>query len=65
MTSPHRLRPVAEIHVPAPQPDIDYPFRGLGRSITFHGLRALLGAADIHKAGDVRAGLAAPDELTP
>ena len=57
-------RPLSEIHVPPPQPDLDYAFRAHGRSITFRGLRALLGAADIHKAGDARAGLAAPDELT-
>ena len=62
--APHLLRPINEIHVPEPQPDIDYPFRALGRSITFRGLKALLGAADLHKAGDVRAGLAAADELT-
>jgi ethanolamine ammonia-lyase large subunit len=58
------LTPIAEIHVPDPVPDIDYPCRALGRSITFRGLPALLGAADIHKAGDARAGLAAVDELT-
>lgn len=62
--APAALRPLAEIHVPAPRPDLDYPFRGLGRSITFRGLKALLGAADLHKAGDARAGLAAPDEPT-
>ncbi|HWO20690.1 MAG TPA: ethanolamine ammonia-lyase subunit EutB [Kofleriaceae bacterium] len=64
MASPAELRPLAEIHVPAPRPDVDYPFRGLGRSITFRGLPSLLGAADLHKAGDARAGLAAPDEPT-
>jgi len=63
MTSPHPLRPLSEIQVPAPQPDLDYPFHAHGRSITFRGLKALLGAADIHKAGDARAGLAAADEL--
>lgn len=57
-------RPLSEIHVPDPQPEIDYAFRAHGRAITFRGLKALLGAADIHKAGDARAGLAAPDELT-
>jgi ethanolamine ammonia-lyase large subunit len=57
-------RPLSDIHVPDPQPDLDYAFRDHGRSITFRGLKALLGAADIHKAGDARAGLAAPDELT-
>jgi ethanolamine ammonia-lyase large subunit len=63
MTSPHPLRPLSEIPVPALQPDLDYPFHAHGRSITFRGLKALLGAADIHKAGDARAGLAAADEL--
>lgn len=63
MTPTHALRPLAEIHVPPPQPDMEYPFRGLGRSISFRGLKALLGAADVHKAGDARAGLAAPNEF--
>jgi ethanolamine ammonia-lyase large subunit len=63
MTSTHALRPLAEIHVPPPQPDMEYPFRGLGRSISFRGLKALLGAADVHKAGDARAGLAALNEF--
>lgn len=58
------MRPLSEIHVPEPRPDIDYELGAHGRSITFRGLKALLGAADIHKAGDARAGLAAPDELT-
>ena len=63
MTATHALRPLAEIHVPPPQPDMEYPFRGLGRSVSFRGLKALLGAADVHKTGDVRAGLAASNEF--
>src|SRR4051812_45100093 len=57
------LIPLADIHVPAPRPEADYPFSALGRSISFRGLKALLGAADISKAGDRHAGLAAHDEF--
>jgi ethanolamine ammonia-lyase large subunit len=57
-----RLTPLAAIAVPAPRPDEGYTGRYLERSVTFHGLKALLGAADFSKAGDRHAGLAARGE---
>src|SRR5208283_693926 len=50
--------------VPDPRPDQAYAGNFFGRKITFHGLKALLGAADFSKAGDRNAGLAAADETT-
>ena len=58
------LTPLAEIHVPDPQPDAEYRTSLLGKSFSFAGLKSLLGAADASKAGDRVAGLASPDELT-
>ncbi len=58
------LKPLTDIPVPSPQPDEVHIFRQSGITRTFHGLKALLGAADISKAGDRHAGLAAPDEIT-
>jgi ethanolamine ammonia-lyase large subunit len=57
------LTPLASIPVPAPRPDETYTHHALGRTYTFRGLKALLGAADISKAGDRRAGLAAASEI--
>lgn len=57
------LTPLAEIHVPEPQPECDYAMQGLGREICFHGLKRLLAAADFSKAGDRHAGLAAESEV--
>ncbi len=57
------LTPLSEIDVPAPQPDETYAIRLLDRDFSFTGLKALLGAADLSKAGDRLAGLAAPDEV--
>ncbi|AQS83817.1 MAG: ethanolamine ammonia-lyase subunit EutB [Acetobacter aceti] len=55
---------LAEIPVPAPLPDEDYTISLMDRAFTFHGLKALLGAADISKAGDRMAALTAADEMT-
>lgn len=58
------LKPLPDIVVPDPRPDEIYATTVLDRSFTFKGLKALLGAADVSKAGDRVAGLAAPDEVT-
>src|SRR3954451_7368764 len=57
------LKPLADIHLPPPQPERDYCVRVGGRDFHFPGLKALLGAADCSKAGDRNAHLAAADEL--
>jgi ethanolamine ammonia-lyase large subunit len=57
------LTPLGDIRVPAPAADEVYATRVLDRDFSFHGLKALLGAADCSKAGDRNAGLAATDEL--
>jgi ethanolamine ammonia-lyase large subunit len=56
------LRPLADIPVPAPKPDVTYTGRAFDRDVTFHGLKKLLAAADVSKAGDRHAGLAAKTE---
>jgi ethanolamine ammonia-lyase large subunit len=58
-----RLTPLDEIEVPAPPPDEVYRETVLGDEFTFHGLKRLLSAADISKAGDRGAGLAADSEV--
>jgi ethanolamine ammonia-lyase large subunit len=58
-----RLTPLSEIAVPPPRPDETYATRIVDRTISFTGLKALLGAADVAKAGDRLAGLAACDEV--
>ncbi len=58
------LTDLAKIPVPTPRPPETYRGNFFGREISFHGLKALLGAADFTKAGDRNAGLAAPDEIT-
>lgn len=57
------LTPLGNIPVPSPVADETYAIRVLDRDFVFHGLKALLGAADCSKAGDRNAGLAAADEL--
>ncbi|MCX7386733.1 MAG: ethanolamine ammonia-lyase subunit EutB [Planctomycetales bacterium] len=57
-----RLRPLAEIPVPDPQPEKLYRGSFVGRDFQFHGLKQLLGAADVAKAGDRHAGLTACSE---
>jgi ethanolamine ammonia-lyase large subunit len=50
------------IPVPAPKPERTYTLDSMGRSVSFVGLKRLLGAADYSKAGDRNAGLAAAGE---
>ncbi|HET6883946.1 MAG TPA: ethanolamine ammonia-lyase subunit EutB, partial [Pirellulales bacterium] len=57
------LTPVDEIIVPAPLPEECYRTTFLGEEFSFHGLKRLLGAADVSKAGDRGAGLAARSEV--
>ncbi|MFO0970710.1 MAG: ethanolamine ammonia-lyase subunit EutB, partial [Gemmataceae bacterium] len=56
------LIPFDTIPVPRPRPDETYSRQCFERSISFTGLKRLLGAADYSKAGDRNAGLAAPGE---
>ena len=56
------LRPLAEIVVPAPKPDETYAGRAFDHDVAFRGLKQLLGAADVSKAGDRHAHLAAHGE---
>ncbi len=58
-----KLTPLAEIHVPTPKADEWYRLNFNGLDHGFLGLKKLLGAADISKAGDRNAGLAAHSEL--
>ncbi|HQU44460.1 MAG TPA: ethanolamine ammonia-lyase subunit EutB, partial [Pirellulales bacterium] len=55
--------PLDETCVPGPAPDEVYRTSFLGDEFTFHGLKRLLGAADVSKAGDRGAGLAAKSEV--
>jgi ethanolamine ammonia-lyase large subunit len=57
------LRRLSDIRVPAPKPDRPYEILLFGRRFAFVGLKRLLGAADIDKAGDRLAGLAAKSEV--
>lgn len=57
------LTPLDEIRVPEPASDEVYRTAFLGDKFTFHGLKRLLGAADVSKAGDRGAGLAARSEV--
>lgn len=56
------LTPLAAIAVPDARPDEVYVTRCLNREFRFEGLKHLLAAADVSKAGDRNAGLAAPGE---
>ncbi len=56
--------PLSAIPLPTPQPDEVYQCEQLERQYRIEGLKKLLGFADISKAGDRVAGLAAPDEAT-
>lgn len=58
-----RLTPLHQIAVPPPAPDQTYSLRQAGRELRFVGLKRLLGAADLSKAGDRSAGLAAASEV--
>ena len=56
------LVPLAEIKVPNPPVSEVYKIGILDEEVSFHGLKALLGAADFDKAGDRNAGLAAKND---
>jgi ethanolamine ammonia-lyase large subunit len=55
--------PVAEIPIPKPLPDEVYSVRVLEKEIRFNGLKKLLGAADLSKAGDRNTGLAPASDM--
>jgi len=57
------LSKIKQIQVPAPRPDAPYSITLLDRTFTFGNLKHVIGAADISKAGDRKAGLAATDEI--
>lgn len=57
------LTPLSEIDVPDPGAPRTYTVDLLGRRFRFEGLKRLLGAADVDKAGDRNAGLAAASEV--
>jgi len=56
------LTPLMSIPVPPPRPDETYTTRCFDQDVSFVGLKRLLGAADVSKAGDRNAGLAAASE---
>jgi len=58
-----RLTPPAEILVPEPRPDEEYRLDLLGHETRFTGLKELLGAADVPKAGERLAGLQAHGDV--
>lgn len=60
---PPKFTALERIHVPRPRGDDSYCTTFLGREYRFLGLKALLGAADINKAGDRHAALAALTEV--
>ena len=61
------LSKIEQIQVPAPKPETStaalYSITLLDRAFTFTNLKHVLGAADISKAGDRKAGLAASNEI--
>lgn len=57
------IKPLGDILVPSPGPDEVYATTLLDREFNFRGLKKLLGAADISKAGDRTTELAAKDEM--
>jgi ethanolamine ammonia-lyase large subunit len=57
------LKPLADIFVPPPKADETYATTLFEREFRFKGLKALLGAADVSKAGERLSGLAAVDEI--
>ena len=57
------LKPLADIFVPKPKADETYTVTLFEREYSFTGLKALLGAADVSKAGERLSGLAAADEI--
>jgi ethanolamine ammonia-lyase large subunit len=57
------MTPLADVFVPPPMADETYSVRLFDREFTFTGLKSLLGAADVSKAGERLSGLAAADEI--
>ena len=57
------LSKIEQVQVPAPKPVVPYSVTLLDRTFTFANLKHVLGAADISKAGDRKAGLAASNEI--
>ncbi len=57
------LKPIANIQVPKPSPAAPHCITLLDRNFVFANLKQVLGAADISKAGDRKASLAAKDEI--
>ncbi len=57
------LNKIEQIKVPEPCTSLPYNITLLDRNFTFTDLKHVLGAADISKAGDRKAGLAAADEI--
>jgi ethanolamine ammonia-lyase large subunit len=57
------LSKIEQIQVPTPKPDQAYSVNLLDRTFTFSNLKHVLGAADISKAGDRKADLAATNEI--
>jgi len=57
------LVPLKEIAIPFPRPEEMYSCTILNKDFNFKGLKKLLGAADISKAGDRTTGLTAENEM--
>ena len=57
------LSKIEQIQVPIPKPDAPYSVTLLDRTFKFANLKHVLGAADISKAGDRKAGLAVVNEI--
>ena len=63
MTRTNHQTPLEQIPVPATGKEQVYRTKVMGQEYIFHGLAALLGAADMSKAGDRGAGLAPGGEI--
>ena len=61
--SAKKLSRLDNILLPVPSATLPYTIKLHGRTFTFKDLKHVLGAADISKAGDRKAGLAASDEI--
>ncbi len=57
------LTPLDQIRIPPPRPDETYTLTVLDKPIYFKGLKQLLGAADISKAGDRTTDLAPQNHM--
>jgi ethanolamine ammonia-lyase large subunit len=58
-----QLVPLKDIDIPFPRPEEVYSCSILNKDFSFKGLKKLLGAADISKAGDRTTGLAAENDM--